>query len=56
MASEVTCRDIDTGQTQVVVIEDDYVLIVDGSCYLDSSQTYSNGTHVMTVKGRKETR
>jgi hypothetical protein len=34
-------------------IEDDYILVVEGSCYLSSVQTYPNGTHVLVIKGRK---
>ncbi len=53
MATEVTARDTDTGESQTVTITDDYVLITDGSCERSGVQAHGNGTHVITVKGRK---
>lgn len=35
------------------VIADDYVVTCAGSCYTHRIQTYGNGTHVLTIKGRK---
>ena len=53
MSIEVTVRDTETGEVDTAVIEDDYVLIVAGSCYLDGFQDYpTKGTRVLTVKGR----
>jgi len=31
-------------------IEDDYVIVTDGACYVDGVTAYANGTHVITVK------
>lgn len=49
--TKVTCLDAD-GNTQSVVIVDDFVLIVDGNRMLDSTRRYDNGTVVLTVKRR----
>lgn len=49
---EVTVRDTETGDTETQVIENDYVIVVAGSCHVNGIQTYANGTHVLTVKGR----
>ena len=50
--TRVTCTDVDTGESDSAVITDDYVLITDGSVYLDSVQQHANGTTVLTVKHR----
>ena len=49
----VEVTDLDSGDTETQVISDDYVITCAGSCYVDGVQTYANGTHVLTVKGRK---
>lgn len=46
----VTVTDPLTGEADAV---DDYVITCAGSCYVDHIQTFPNGTHVITVKGRK---
>ena len=51
--TRVTCTDVDTGDTQSEVIEDNYVLITDGRVYLHGVTRYANGTAVLTVKRRK---
>ncbi|MEM9710632.1 MAG: hypothetical protein AAGA17_00330 [Actinomycetota bacterium] len=43
----------DIEDVQSIDIEDDYVLVCAGTCYQASVQTYPNGTHVITVKGRR---
>ncbi len=50
----VTVEDLETGDGESVVISDDYNLITAGSCYVDGIQVYGNGTHVITIKGRKD--
>lgn len=51
MAVEVTCKDLETGETQTGICADgDYILITAGSAYLDGVQAYTK-THVLTVKG-----
>ena len=52
----VTAADLDTEETGTVVITDDYVITCAGSCYVDHVQAYANGTHVITVKGRRQGR
>lgn len=49
----VTATDPGTGDSDTVVIENDYVITCAGSCYVHHVQAYANGTHVITVKGRK---
>lgn len=54
MSIEVTARDLETGETGTLVIDDDYVLITAGSCHLARTDAHSGGTHVLTVKGRRD--
>jgi hypothetical protein len=35
------------------LIENDYLIICAGRCYLAHTQAHANGTHVLTVKGRR---
>lgn len=51
---QVTCTDLDTGESETKVIRDDYVLVCAGSCYRHHVQASANGTHVITVKGRRK--
>lgn len=53
MSIEVTVRDTETGDIEVQVIVDDYAIVSAGECYVSNIQTYANGTHVLTVKGRR---
>lgn len=46
----ITVKDLEKDTEEVVEIEDDYVLVTVGKCHLDSSNIFSNGTHVLTVK------
>lgn len=50
---QVTCTDLDTGESETHVIWDDYVLVCAGSCYQHHIAAYANGTRVITVKGRR---
>lgn len=53
--TRVTCTDIDTGDTETTVIEDDYVLICDGNKYVSGVSAYPKaGTVVVTIKTRKD--
>lgn len=51
----VTCKDLSGEQeTSSIIIDDDYVCVCAGSCYVDNTQMYpGTGTHVLTIKGRK---
>lgn len=53
MAIEVTVRDTETDESQTATVENDYVLVCAGSCYQHHVQASANGTHVITVKGRR---
>lgn len=45
--------DEQTGDTSTEVVPDgDYLLIVTDPAYVANIQTYANGTHVLTIKGR----
>lgn len=52
--TEVTARDLETGESETKVIRDDWVVITDGAYRLDGVQAYGNGTVVVTLK--RETR
>lgn len=53
MGTKVTVTDEGTGETEEVVITDDYVLICDGKVYVHGTTWHANGTHVITVRGNK---
>lgn len=46
----VTVKDLETGDEEITELRNDYLLITVGRVYLASTQTYRNGTHVLTVK------
>lgn len=50
---KVTVTDLDTGDSESAVVTDDYILTCAGSCHLAHVATYANGTHVLTIKGRR---
>lgn len=53
MAIEVTVRDTETDESQTATIEHDYILVTAGDCYQAHITAHGNGTHVLTIKGRK---
>jgi len=53
-AVKVTVSDPATGEVlQEVVIDNDYSLVCAGSCHVAHTTAHVNGTHVLTVKGRR---
>lgn len=54
MTIRVTVRDLADDTENSVEIEDDYVIVCAGDCYVSHTQAGLNGTHVLTVKGRKD--
>lgn len=57
MSLTVTVKDNETGDTESAHVPDhDYLLLVTGDCYLAHSQAHINGTHVLTIKGRRDTK
>lgn len=53
MAIEVTVRDTESGETETATIENDYIVITAGTCWISSTQDYpTKGTRVLTIKGR----
>lgn len=54
MSLHVTVRDEQEGTVEEVRIPDgEYFLLTVGECYVASAQHHANGTHVLTIKGRK---
>lgn len=54
MSLTVTVVDDQTGETETGHVPDgDYLIIVTQPAFVGSIQTYGNGTHVITVKGRR---
>jgi hypothetical protein len=51
--TRVTATDLATGYTETVVIVNDYNLVCDGTAYVGSANLSGNGTHQLTIKGRK---
>ena len=56
MSIEVTVRDTETGESTTATIENDYIIVTAGTCEVASTQAHANGTHVLTIKGRRELR
>lgn len=48
--TKVTAEDLDSGDTEIRVIHDNYVLVTDGDCHLAGVQKHEDGTHVITVR------
>lgn len=49
--TEVTSRDLDSGDSQSVTIKDDYTLVTDGDCVVSHIAAYARaGTHVITIR------
>jgi hypothetical protein len=54
MSIRVTVVDEQTGDTDTTSVQDgDYLLITTEPCYVAHTSAYANGTHVLTVKGRR---
>lgn len=49
----VTIEDLATGETETVEVKDDYLIVAAGTCNVEHVQSYANGTHILTVKGRR---
>lgn len=54
MAIRVVVTDTETGETGDCTIEDNYVIVTAGSCYVEHTDMCISGTHVITVRGRRE--
>lgn len=54
MTLRVTVEDVETGDTETQEVpEGDYLLICHEPCRLDTINAWANGTHQLTIKGRK---
>jgi len=54
MTLRVTVTDVEIGDTDTVEVpEGDYLLVCHEPCHLHHTNAYANGTHVLTIKGRK---
>ena len=49
----VTVEDGEGPPEVAVVGPHDYVLLAVGDCHIANTQVHANGTHVLTVKGRR---
>lgn len=56
MSIRVTAEDLETGDSQVQEIRDDYCLVTAGTCFISNITAHANGTVVMTIKGRRTQR
>lgn len=53
MSIEVTVRDTVTGESETATIDNDYVIVTAGTCFIAHINDYpTKGTRVITVKGR----
>jgi hypothetical protein len=50
----ITCEDLETGDRESVEVTDDYVLTCVGSYYLAHTNSFRNGTVILTVKRQPE--
>lgn len=51
---KVTVSDPDTGEMlEEIVLTNDYTVVCAGSCEVTYTQVHANGTHMLTIKGRK---
>lgn len=48
--TRITCEDVETGETDSVVIKDDYLIVTDGTCNVSHRQHFANGTVQVTIK------
>lgn len=47
----VTVEDPDTGESETQEVEDDYILVTAGKCYVSYTQVFpKSGTHQLTIK------
>ena len=54
MSIEVTVRDTESGESETATIENDYIVVCAGTCYVHGWQDYpAKGTRVLTIKGRR---
>jgi len=52
----VTVKDLVDGTEHSQDFDDDYMIVTAGSCFVQHTAAYQNGTHVLTIKGRKDHR
>lgn len=48
--TKVTAEDVDTGESESIVIVDDWNLVCDGAAYVSGIVQHGNGTVVITIK------
>ena len=51
MTTRVTAVDVETGEEQTIEITDNYVLVREGSCYVEHTEVCGDGTNVLTIRG-----
>lgn len=53
MAIRLTINDTVAQTTEEITLdENDYHIVMTGTCHIAHSQVFRNGTHVLTIKGR----
>lgn len=50
LGTEVTCRDLATGETETRTIRNDFMVVTDGVYVIEHIATYATGTVVVTLK------
>lgn len=50
--TRVTATDVDSGYSETAVIENDYVVICDGTAHITSITRHGNGTTIVRIKNR----
>lgn len=50
VGTRIEWREYDTGDHDVFDVLDNYVVIVDGCCYVDGVQVRPDGSHVVTMR------
>ena len=54
MSIKITVTDTETGDSETQTIENDYCVVVAGTCHIAGVQEYpTKGTTVLTIKGRQ---
>lgn len=48
--TRVTATDVETGESESVVIENNYIVITDGDREVTHTNLFANGTAIITIK------
>lgn len=54
MTLEITVRDTESGHSETATVpNNDYFIVCTGMCHVAGVTQHANGTHQLTVKGRR---